>query len=249
MQELQHPPPTAGASATHLDLMVIARRIRRAAAGDDPDGVLAELRQLATALDAHVADEQPRLEVLPGSAAAIAQDGQRRLRRLVDEVLDEQAGPDACTCIVRAAEIELALRRQAELEEALLRRHLGRAPLVDVARVYDDPAAMRGHRALVDRLWPRGVSKDRAPFDEWCREVAPSTELRRWYGHDPARFDEFSRRYGAELTAAPAADAVTHLLDIAATRPLTLLTATRDLRRSGAEVLRGHLVSLLIERR
>ena len=72
-------------------------------------------------------------------------------------------------------------------------------PEVRVRRVYDEPAGDDGARVLVDRLWPRGLTKARADLTEWCKEVAPSTELRRWYGHDPAKFNEFARRYRAEL--------------------------------------------------
>ena len=68
-----------------------------------------------------------------------------------------------------------------------------------VGRVYDPPAPGDGTRVLVDRLWPRGLTKAKAHIDEWCKEVAPSTELRKWYHHDPARFAEFTHRYRAEL--------------------------------------------------
>lgn len=86
---------------------------------------------------------------------------------------------------------------------------------------------------LVDRVWPRGVSKEAAALDDWCKDVAPSTELRRWYGHDPEKFAEFAKRYRAELAGASAA-----LDDLRATHGLlTLLTATRDVERSQAAVL------------
>jgi uncharacterized protein YeaO (DUF488 family) len=90
-------------------------------------------------------------------------------------------------------------------------------------------------------LWPRGVTKDDAALDEWAKDVAPSPELRRWYGHDAAKFEEFARRYGDELRHGTAAEAVAHLLEVARGRPVTLLTATRDLARSGARVLADHL--------
>ena len=70
---------------------------------------------------------------------------------------------------------------------------------VQVRRAYEDPAPGDGTRVLVDRIWPRGLTKARAALGEWCKEIAPSTELRKWYGHDPERFGEFSRRYQAEL--------------------------------------------------
>jgi uncharacterized protein YeaO (DUF488 family) len=106
---------------------------------------------------------------------------------------------------------------------------------VRVKRIYDDPAADDGRRVLVDRVWPRGVSKERAALDLWCKDVAPSTELRKWYGHDPAKQGEFAARYRTELAAQPAAGA---LAELRATHGmLTLLTATHDLELSQARVL------------
>jgi uncharacterized protein YeaO (DUF488 family) len=110
---------------------------------------------------------------------------------------------------------------------------------VNLVRVYDEPSG--GTRVLVDRVWPRGVSKDAAHLDLWLKDVAPSTELRRWYAHDPARFAEFRRRYEAELTEPPASDALRRLRDLAARGPLTLVTATKDVQHSQAAVLAGLL--------
>jgi uncharacterized protein YeaO (DUF488 family) len=87
----------------------------------------------------------------------------------------------------------------------------GRQRHVQIRRIYDDPTPEDGTRVLVDRLRLRGMSKRRAALDEWCKDVAPSTELRKWYGHDPARFDEFSRRYRAELADSDRAAELTHL--------------------------------------
>ena len=104
-----------------------------------------------------------------------------------------------------------------------------------VKRIYDDPAPDDGRRVLVDRVWPRGVSKERAALDLWCKDVAPSTDLRKWYGHDPAKQEEFAARYHSELSTQPAVDA---LADLRATRgTLTLLTATHELELSQARVL------------
>lgn len=111
-----------------------------------------------------------------------------------------------------------------------------RKPQVTVARVYDPPAT-EGTRVLVDRVWPRGLSKDKAQLDEWCRDVAPTTELRRWYGHDPDRFPEFSRRYRAELDKPAPRAALDHLREIARQRLLILLTATKAVDISQAAVL------------
>ena len=111
---------------------------------------------------------------------------------------------------------------------------------VDIVRVYDDVAPGRT-RVLVDRLWPRGVSKDAARLDMWLKDVAPSTGLRRWYGHDPEKFTEFRDRYEDELAHPPAAEALRHLRDLAREGPLTLVTATRETDLSHATVLAGLL--------
>jgi uncharacterized protein YeaO (DUF488 family) len=104
-------------------------------------------------------------------------------------------------------------------------------------RIYDDASPDDGVRVLVDRVWPRGVSKQRAHLDEWLKTVAPSTALRSWYGHDAARFDEFTRRYKAELAESEQAEAFAHLKALAKDSPVTLLTATKELELSQAAVL------------
>lgn len=112
------------ASPSHLDLMAIARQVRRAVERDDADELHARLSRLRTELMDHVRAERPELDDLPGATAAVALDGQQRLLRILTETLFTPTGhndPDACTCIVRAAEIELALHRQIELETSLLR--------------------------------------------------------------------------------------------------------------------------------
>jgi uncharacterized protein YeaO (DUF488 family) len=108
---------------------------------------------------------------------------------------------------------------------------------VQVRRVYEDPARGDGTRVLVDRVWPRGMTKTRADLDEWCKEVAPSTELRKWYSHDPARFKEFGRRYRSELKDPERAAGLAHLRELAKKRTLTLLTATKEPEISEASVL------------
>jgi uncharacterized protein YeaO (DUF488 family) len=110
-------------------------------------------------------------------------------------------------------------------------------PEVHARRVYEPPAQSDGSRVLVDRLWPRGLSKDKAHLDEWLKTVAPSDELRRWYGHQPVRFAEFKRRYEAELKDRERSEALRHLREEASSGPVTLLTATKDLEHSEAEVL------------
>jgi uncharacterized protein YeaO (DUF488 family) len=105
-------------------------------------------------------------------------------------------------------------------------------------RVYDDPYPDDGTRVLVDRVWPRGLARAKAGIDEWAKAVAPSTELRRWYGHDPGRFEEFHRRYLAEPERQAA---LAHLRELARSGRLALLTATRDIDPSQAAVLTEHL--------
>jgi uncharacterized protein YeaO (DUF488 family) len=93
-------------------------------------------------------------------------------------------------------------------------------------RIYDAPSAGDGFRILVDRLWPRGVSKERADLGEWLKEIAPSTELREWYGHDPEKYYEFEKKYKIELSKNPAVDM---LLDLVAKhKTITLLYAAKS---------------------
>jgi len=108
---------------------------------------------------------------------------------------------------------------------------------IRVQRVYDSPSAADGARVLVDRIWPRGLRKDAAHLDRWAKDVAPSTELRTWYGHDPAKFGEFRHRYAAELAEPGRCEALDQLRELAADGTLTLLTATRELDLSQAAVL------------
>lgn len=108
---------------------------------------------------------------------------------------------------------------------------------VRVRRAYDEPVQADGARVLVDRIWPRGLSKEKADLDEWCKPVAPSTALRKWYGHDPERFEEFGRRYRAELEEPERAEALQHLRDLATHGTLTLLTAAKHADISEAVVL------------
>lgn len=108
---------------------------------------------------------------------------------------------------------------------------------VQVRRIYDPPAADDGYRVLVDRLWARGVSKERAHLNEWCKDVAPSTDLRKWYNHDPERFAEFAQRYRTELHDPDHATAFAHLRELAQSGTLTLLTAAKRSDISEAQVL------------
>lgn len=108
-------------------------------------------------------------------------------------------------------------------------------------RVYEEPDPGDGVRVLVDRLWPRGLSKDKARVDLWLKEVAPSRELRAWFGHDPAKFAEFRRRYEAELVQEPARSALAHLREMARAQPVTLVFAAHDSEHCNAVVLRDLL--------
>lgn len=114
-----------------------------------------------------------------------------------------------------------------------------KAAAVGIKRVYQKPGAADGIRILVDRLWPRGVLKAELAVDLWPRDLAPTTELRKWYGHEPHRFAEFRRRYRRELV--PHAERLAALRDMIAGRAATLVTATREIAHSHATVLREML--------
>lgn len=110
---------------------------------------------------------------------------------------------------------------------------------IEIQRVYDDPPPGSAYRVLVDRIWPRGVSKASLDLDEWCRDVAPSNELRKWFGHDPDKWDEFRQRYKEEL--ATHKDDLDRLREKAQSRNLILLYSARDTERNQAVVLRDVL--------
>ena len=108
-----------------------------------------------------------------------------------------------------------------------------------IKRIYDEPDARDGYRVLVDRLWPRGVSKQRAKLDAWEPKLAPSAALRTWFGHDPARFTEFRQRYRAELARVPSL--VESIRRRALDERVTLLYAARDPTHNHAIVLRNFI--------
>lgn len=108
---------------------------------------------------------------------------------------------------------------------------------VRITRAYEPADDGDGYRVLVDRLWPRGVSKAKARLGAWMKEIAPSTELRRWFGHDPARWDEFERRYRAELAEPERRRLVGELADRATHGPITLVYGARDTLHNEAIVL------------
>ncbi|MDY7095374.1 MAG: DUF488 family protein [Acidobacteriota bacterium] len=109
---------------------------------------------------------------------------------------------------------------------------------LSIKRVYDDPAPEDGRRILVDRLWPRGVSKERAALDRWMKEVAPSNELRKEVHAGKVSWDEFRARYGAELEAPEAQEALDQLRRWASEGTVTLLVSVRDREQNHAQVLR-----------
>ena len=117
----------------------------------------------------------------------------------------------------------------------LPQHHRGPSDMVALKRVYEPTSASDGRRILVDRLWPRGLTKRAADVDEWLKEVAPSTELRKWFGHDPARWPEFKRRYRRELRAHR--DAVDRIARLAARRRVTLVFGAKDDAHNDAVVL------------
>jgi uncharacterized protein YeaO (DUF488 family) len=119
---------------------------------------------------------------------------------------------------------------------------------VAIKRAYEPPARGDGVRILVDRLWPRGLRKDAAHFDQWRKDLSPSTELRQFYGHRPERFAEFTKRYRTELRHKEAAAAVAELTDLTQRRAVTLLTASHDLSHSEAAVLATHLQAIIKRR-
>lgn len=111
---------------------------------------------------------------------------------------------------------------------------------VKLKRAYDKPAAADGRRILVDRLWPRGVKKEAAAIDLWAKNLAPSTELRKWFGHDPQRWSEFKRRYAGELRKN--AELLDDLRRLAHHGPVTLIYAARDQEHNEAVIIRDMLV-------
>lgn len=113
---------------------------------------------------------------------------------------------------------------------------------IALKRAYDEPDPGDGTRVLVERLWPRGISKERAHVDVWLKEIAPSRELRTWYGHDPEKFAEFRRRYEIELASPAGQAALAQLRDLARRGPVTLVFAARDTEHTNAVVLRDLLL-------
>lgn len=111
--------------------------------------------------------------------------------------------------------------------------------MIRLKRAYENPSPLDGHRVLVERLWPRGVTKERAALDLWLKDVAPSAELRRWFSHDPAKWPEFQRRYKEELRHRP--QEVAELRKLAAVGSLTFVYGSRDEEHNAASVLQDFI--------
>jgi uncharacterized protein YeaO (DUF488 family) len=110
---------------------------------------------------------------------------------------------------------------------------------IQLKRVYQAASQGDGYRLLVDRIWPRGLGKEEARIDDWMKEIAPSTALRKWFGHEPAKWEEFRRRYFAELSLRP--ELVERLVQMAGSRPLTLVYSAKDEEHNNAVALREYL--------
>ena len=110
---------------------------------------------------------------------------------------------------------------------------------IALKRAYEPPAKNDGRRILVDRVWPRGIARDDLEIDDWQKDLAPSRDLRAWFGHDPAKWDEFKKRYGRELEQRP--DALDRLIEQAKTGVITLVFGARDREHNNAVALKEHL--------
>ncbi len=113
-------------------------------------------------------------------------------------------------------------------------------PTIHLKRAYEEPASADGRRILVERLWPRGLTKEEAHVDAWVKDVAPSPELRKWYAHDPEKWPEFQRRYRAELEANP--EGVAAVRKEIGRGPVTFVFAAKDPERNSATLLRKYLL-------
>lgn len=116
------------------------------------------------------------------------------------------------------------------------------AAMIQIKRVYEPKAQSDGTRVLVDRLWPRGLSKEDALLDDWQKDIAPSHELRKWFAHTPERWEEFVTRFQTELQSPDNDDTLEHLRSLAAAGTLTLVFAAKDAERNNAVVIRDWLL-------
>lgn len=121
-------------------------------------------------------------------------------------------------------------------KNSLLKKNFENMKTIQIKRIYDDPSESDGYRILVDRIWPRGVSKEEAKLDEWNKDLAPSTELRKWFDHDPDKFEDFSKEYKKELEYNK--DELKALHDMAKSKTVTLLYGAKDVKYNQAVVLK-----------
>lgn len=121
--------------------------------------------------------------------------------------------------------------------------------MLKTKRVYEKKDPDDGTRILVDRLWPRGLTREAAGVDEWMKDLAPSDELRRWFGHDPERWAEFRRRYTRELQAPGKARLLDRLAELAGQEDVTIVYAARDDERNNARVIEGMVQPMVVRRR
>ena len=130
-------------------------------------------------------------------------------------------------------------QKMHSMAEQIARHSEVQITMIQIKRVYELPAKEDGARFLVERLWPRGIKKEALQMAAWCKDSAPSADLRRWFGHDPAKWKEFQRRYRAELTDNPAA--CQPLLDAARQGNITLLYSAHDTEHNSAVVFKSYL--------
>jgi uncharacterized protein YeaO (DUF488 family) len=119
-------------------------------------------------------------------------------------------------------------------------KHATNKPVIQLKRIYETPSSSDGTRILVDRLWPRGIAKDAAQLSEWFKDLAPSIELRKWFDHDPARWEEFQNRYHLELDSQP--DQIAALTDLTRKGVVTLLYAAKDEQHNNAVSMKNYLL-------
>jgi uncharacterized protein YeaO (DUF488 family) len=119
------------------------------------------------------------------------------------------------------------------------------ADRIKIKRAYEEAEPSDGYRVLVDRLWPRGVKKENLKLDEWAKEIAPSPDLRKWFGHDPARWEEFYRRYSDELSSPERHEILERLARLSRQGPVTLVYGAKDEEHNDAVVIRDKLVELI----
>jgi uncharacterized protein YeaO (DUF488 family) len=121
--------------------------------------------------------------------------------------------------------------------------YAGGAAMIKIKRVYEEPGAGDGMRILVDRVWPRGISKERARLADWRKDLAPSTPLRKWFGHDPAKWKEFRTRYRTELKRSGQSDALKELAKLSRRKTVTLVYGAADEKHNQAVALKEFLLA------